>query len=129
RGTGPGGGGSSLGIGGLGAGNGRGAGKVSDVDLGGRTKESYKVLAGKTITKGCLTPEVVLRTLNRVHKQAKYCYEKELQTHPGLEGKVTTSFVVGPTGAVQSSKIESSTMGNAEVEQCLLRTIRRLQFP
>lgn len=129
RGTGPGGGGSSLGIGGLGDGSGRGTGGLGNVDLGGRGKSKYKVIPGRSKTKGCLTNKVVLRVLNRVQSQAKYCYEKELQRNPNLEGKVTTSFVIGPTGSVQSAKVVKSTMGNASVEQCLLRVVKRLRFP
>ncbi len=129
RGTGPGGGGNSLGIGGLGSGTGYGTGGLGNVDLGGRGKSPYKVEVGRTVTKGCLTQDVVLRVLSRVQSQAKYCYEKELPRNPNLEGKVTTAFVIGPTGAVQSARIAESTMGNANVESCLTRVIQRLRFP
>ena len=129
RGTGPGGGGNSLGIGGFGSGTGRGTGGLGDVDLGGRGKGKYKVTVGRTVTKGCLKPEVVRRVLGRVKSQAKYCYEKELPRNPNLSGKVTTAFVIGATGAVKSVTIPESTMGNANVEQCLVRVVKRLRFP
>ncbi|OGQ82945.1 MAG: hypothetical protein A2289_16620 [Deltaproteobacteria bacterium RIFOXYA12_FULL_58_15] len=129
RGSGPGGGGNSLGIGGLGDGSGRGTGGGGNVDLGGRGKGRYKVIPGRTITKGCLSQSVVGRVLSRVHNQARYCYEKELTRDPNLAGKVTTHFIIGPTGAVMSSKVLSSTMGDKAVEDCLLRVISRLRFP
>jgi TonB family protein len=129
RGTGPGGGGNSLGIGGLGSGSGRGTGGLGNVDLGGRGKDRYKVVPGRTVTKGCLTQQEVLRVINRVQSQAKYCYEKELTKNPNLEGKVTTFFEIGPTGAVSWVKISDSTMGNADVEKCLERVVQRLRFP
>jgi TonB family protein len=129
RGTGPGGGGNSLGIGGLGDGTGYGTGGTGDIDLGGRGKGQYKVEVGRTITKGCLTSEVVMRVLSRVQSQAKYCYEKELPRNPNLQGKVTTTFVIGPTGSVQTTSISESTMGNASVESCLERVVQRLKFP
>ncbi len=129
RGTGPGGGGNSLGIGGLGDGTGRGTGGLGNVDLGGRGKGRYAVIPGRTITKGCLSQEVVGRVLQRVHSQAKYCYEKELNRNPNLSGKITTNFLIGPTGAVVTAKIAESTMGDPPVEQCLVKVIERLRFP
>ncbi|MED5464299.1 MAG: AgmX/PglI C-terminal domain-containing protein [Myxococcota bacterium] len=129
RGTGPGGGGNSLGIGGLGNGTGRGTGGLGDVDLGGRGKGKYKVSVGRTVTKGCLTQQVVLRVLSKANSQARYCYEKELQRNPNLSGKITTSFQIGSTGSVKTSRVARSTMGNGNVEKCLLRVISRLRFP
>jgi hypothetical protein len=129
RGTGAGGGGNSLGIGGFGSGTGRGTGGLGDVDLGGRGKGKYKVSVGRTITKGCLTGAVVRRVLGRVQSQAKYCYEKELPRNPNLSGKITTAWVIGPTGGVLSTRVAETTMANANVEQCLLRVIKRLKFP
>ena len=129
RGTGPGGGGNSLGIGGLGNGTGRGTGGLGDVDLGGRGKGKYKVSVGRTVTKGCLILQVVLRVLSRANSQARYCYEKELQRNPNLSGKITTAFQIGSTGSIKSSRIAASTMGNSSVEKCLLRVISRLRFP
>lgn len=132
RGTGPGGGGSSLGIGGFGgsgSGTGRGRGGLGNVDLGGRGKDKYTVVPGRTITKGCLTQEAVLRVINRVQSQAKYCYEKELTRFPDLAGKIVTSFVIGATGAITKATIADSSMGNPGVENCLLRVIERLRFP
>src|SRR5690606_38446385 len=108
---------------------GMGTGGMGDVDLGGRGKSTYKVEVGRTVTKGCLTQEQVLRVLTRVTSQAKYCYEKELPRNPNLEGKVTTTFVISATGSVQTANVSDSTMGNANVEQCLVRVVQRLKFP
>jgi TonB family protein len=129
RGTGPGGGGNSLGIGGLGDGTGRGTGGLGEVDLGGRGKGNYKVIPGRTITKGCLTQQVVLRTLSRVTSQARYCYEKELAKNPNLEGKVTTMFEIGATGSVNWVRVSESTIGSAGIEECVQRVVQRLTFP
>lgn len=129
RGTGPGGGGNSLGIGGLGDGSGRGTGGLGNVDLGGRGKGRYKVIPGRTVTKGCLNNHVVMRVINRVRNQGKYCYEKELQRNPNLEGKIVTTFQIGPTGSVQWVRVTESTMGSDNVEQCLTRVMQRLKFP
>lgn len=129
RGTGGGGGGNSLGIGGLGNGSGRGTGGLGNVDLGGRGKGKYKVIPGRTITKGCLTQSQVLRVINRVQSQAKYCYEKELNRNPNLAGKVTTRMEISATGAVSWVRVAQSTLANANVEKCLVRVMQRMRFP
>ncbi|MBJ81193.1 MAG: hypothetical protein CMH60_07755 [Myxococcales bacterium] len=129
RGTGPGGGGNSLGIGGLGSGTGRGTGGMGDIDLGGRGKGKYAVIPGRTITKGCLSRAVVGRVIGRVNNQIRYCYEKELPRNPNLEGKIACQFVIGPTGSVISARIGESTMGDANVENCIMKVVKRLKFP
>ena len=129
RGTGGGGGGTSMGIGGFGTGTGRGTGGLGNIDLGGRGASRYKVSVGRTVTKGCLKPAVVRRVLGRIQSQAKYCYEKELPRNPNLAGKVTTTFTIGSTGSVMRTGISESTIGNANVESCLERIIKRLKFP
>jgi TonB family protein len=130
RGPGPGGGGGALGIGGLGRGggfgDGQGGGGGGDAALAGR-KGTYQ--PGNAVAKGCLSSEVVMRQLGRVESQARFCYEKELMGHPELEGKITTRFIVGPTGEVQSVTITESTMQNPSVESCLQRIVQRLRFP
>jgi hypothetical protein len=124
------GGSGSLGIGGLGDGSGGYGGRaLGNADLGGRDRKGYKVEIGRTITKGCLSEQQVGRVLSRVHNQARYCYEKELPRNPNLSGKVTTFFIIGSTGAVQTTKISASTMNDAQVEDCLVRVIQRLRFP
>jgi TonB family protein len=129
RGSGPGGGGNSLGIGGLGDGTGRGTGGLGNVDLGGRGKGRYKVIPGRTVTKGCLNQKQVMRVITRVQNQAKYCYERELTKNPNLSGKVITTFQINSTGSVSWVRIPSSTMGNTSVEKCLEKVVRRLRFP
>jgi TonB family protein len=42
---------------------------------------------------------------------------------------VSVSFTIDPTGAVGDASVFQSTMGNADVEQCLLTRIRRWKFP
>lgn len=129
RGTGPGGGGNSLGIGGLGDGSGRGTGGLGTVDLGGRGRGRYRVIPGRSVTRGCLSQQVVGRVISRVHSQAKYCYEKELTKNPNLAGKITSQFVIGPTGTVINARVASTTLDDRNVEECLMRVIKRLKFP
>ncbi len=56
------------------------------------------------------------------------CYEKRLQVRAGLAGKMTARWTIGLDGAVASATTVSSNLGDAEVETCVLRAIRRMRF-
>ena len=129
RGTGPGGGGESIGIGGLGNGSGIGPGGDDLVTSSLPGKKSIQVKPQRVQLKGCLKPTTVRRVLSRYQSQARYCYEKELTRNPNLAGKVTAEFVIGPTGSVMQSKIQSTTLQNSNVEKCLLRSVSKMKFP
>lgn len=123
-------GGGGLGIGGLGRGASGGGVPGGSVGLAGRGKSGYSVVPGTTEVRGGLSKDQVARVLLRAHNQVKYCYEKELNRNPNLYGKVITVFTIGPTGGVIKSSLGAgSTMNDANVEQCILRVINRLQFP
>lgn len=130
RGTGPGGGGTALGIGGLGTrGGGRGRGGRGNIDLGGRGKGTTRITSGTTIVKGGLDKEVIARIVRRHQNEIKYCYEKELQKDPNLYGKVAVLWIIDGTGAVARATIAQTTMGNSNVESCILTRVRRWRFP
>jgi FHA domain len=132
RGTGAGGGGTGLGIGGLGSGTGRGSGGSGNIDLGGRGKGMTRIVPGKIIYEGGLSREEIQRVISRVMSQIKYCYEKELNKDPNLEGKLVASWVISGSGDVASAQMAQNTFGGGSaqpVEQCVLRIIQRLKFP
>ena len=59
----------------------------------------------------------------------KFCYEKELARAPDLYGRVIVQFTIAGTGAVVASIVQSSTMNNATVEQCIAGAVKRWEFP
>ena len=132
RGTGAGGGGTGLGIGGLGSGTGRGSGGNGNIDLGGRGKGTTRIVPGKIIYEGGLSREEIQRVISRVMSQIKYCYEKELNKDPNLEGKLVAFWVISGSGDVSTVSMQQNTFagGSAQpVEQCVSRIIQRLKFP
>jgi len=131
RGSGPGGGGIGLGMGGLGTkglGTGGGGGYGS-LDLGNRTKESTRIIPGKTIVIGGLSKDVIARVIRSHQHEIKYCYEVELQKNPSLSGKVAVMFTIDATGAVSENKISDTSLHNGTTEQCMLARIQRWRFP
>ena len=129
RGTGAGGGGNALGIGGLGSGTGRGSGGSGNIDLGGRGKGMTRIRPGKVVYKGSLSREEIQRVVRRHMNQIKYCYEKELAKSPNLQGKVVAFWIIAGTGLVQTAKASQNTMGNKNVEQCVMKVVKRMRFP
>jgi hypothetical protein len=132
RGTGAGGGGNGLGIGGLGSGTGRGSGGNGNIDLGGRGKGTTKIVPGKITYEGGLSKEEIQRVISRVMSQIKYCYEKELNKDPNLEGKLVMFWVISGTGDVQTVQTAQNTFGGGSgpaIDQCVSRIIQRLKFP
>ncbi len=73
--------------------------------------------------------ELIRRVIHEHRNQVRFCYEQELQRHPGLNGKVTVKFVIGATGAVQKSNVDNSSLGNSAVENCIVARVYQWQFP
>ncbi len=139
RGTGRGGGG--LGQGTIGMGNfgtiGRGGGR-GDGEGGygrgvggfrGRSAGVPQVRSGGAEVRGSLSKEVIRRVVHRHINEVKFCYEQQLNARPDLQGRVTTKFVISPTGSVQSAMVESSSLRNEAVESCIVSAVRRWTFP
>ena len=139
RGTGRGGGG--LGQGTIGMGNfgtiGRGGGRGPGEGGYGRGVGGFRgrsggvpqVRSGGAEIRGSLSKEVIRRVVRRHINEVKFCYEQQLNARPDLQGRVTTRFVISPTGSVQSAMVASSSLRNEAVESCIVRAVRRWTFP
>ena len=57
------------------------------------------------------------------------CYERQLKRNPNLSGRVVLLFVVGADGRVLQAEIAENTMGDREIERCILEQVRRWRFP
>jgi len=130
RGMGLGGGGEGLGIGGAGTvGMGQGSGGYGRVDLGGRKKDSVRIVPGQTTVVGGLAREVIARVIQEHQSEIKYCYEVQLNRNPSLAGKVTVLFTIDGSGVVADSQVSETTLHSADTEKCMLAKIRRWKFP
>lgn len=139
RGTGRGGGGLGQGtigmgnFGTIGRGGGRGAGEGGyGRGVGGfrgRSAGVPQVRSGGAEVRGSLSKEVIRRVVRRHINEVKFCYEQQLNARPDLQGRVTTRFVISPTGSVQSAMVADSSLRNAAVESCIVQAVRRWTFP
>ncbi len=73
--------------------------------------------------------EVIRQAILRHSEQIRTCYEIQLTKHPKLAGKVVVSFVISPEGRVAAPEVVESTVGNAELENCVTDRVRTWRFP
>lgn len=138
--VGAGGGGGGTGEGTVGLGNlgtiGRGGGAPGGGSYGKgvgnlrkRGAAAPDVVPGTAEVKGSLDKEVIRRVIRKHINEVKFCYEKELTRNQALQGRVMIQFTISPTGSVVSSVVQSSTMGNSSVDQCIAAAVKRWEFP
>ncbi len=94
-----------------------------------RVPEGIHIGGGETEVHGTLAREVIRRVIRRHRNEVRFCYEQGLQSQPDLQGRVTTRFVISPTGTVTTSLVAASTVRHPPTEQCIARAIRRWTFP
>lgn len=114
----------TRGRGGGGSGYGRGVSRA-----GKKGSKVPKVIAGKPIISGSLDREIIRRIIRQHRAEYRYCYEKELQQKPDLNGKISVKFTIAGNGAVIAAKVVDSSMGNRNVESCIVKRIKRWVFP
>ncbi len=76
-----------------------------------------------------LPRSVVRRVIQKNLSQIRYCYERGMVRQPGLTGRVRVRFEIGSRGLVRTAKVARSSLGDARVERCILKRIRRWRFP
>lgn len=138
RGSGSGGGGTStgalFGAGQLGTqvAGGKGLGRGADGPGGrGRPPREAQLSLGSGDAKvsGYLSREQVDRVVRANQAAIKYCFESALQRAPKLNGAVHVQWRIDRQGRVASSRVAKSTLGDAGVEGCIVRQVKRWQFP
>ena len=80
-------------------------------------------------TLAALDRTIIQRVIRRSQPQMRRCYEETLTRDPSAAGRVTVALTIGPSGAVETAAVTSSTIGDAELESCLLARVRSLRFP
>ena len=97
--------------------------------LGSRRRSNVRIKFSPPRVQGKLSTELVRRIMRRHTNEVRYCYEKELQRKPGLQGELELSFVIAGKGMVSSTALLRSTLGSKTVERCVLDALGRWLFP
>jgi TonB family protein len=88
-----------------------------------------QVIGGVTEVRGSLDKEIIRRVVRRHLPEVRFCYEQELPRAPTLAGRVAVNFTIAATGKVAAAVVQSSTLGNARAESCVVSAVRRWEFP
>jgi Ca-activated chloride channel family protein len=104
---------------------------------GGRGKAAYSmrrsspvnIRSGQVKVMGSLSSSQIRRFIRKYKHQMKLCYTKALKKNPGLAGKVVVKIHIDKNGKVKKVEIVSSTIKCREMEKCMLKAIKKWQFP
>lgn len=83
---------------------------------------------GKTETR---TMEVIANVVKENRQPVRDCMDKVQKQLPDLEGDMVIHFVIDPAGKVRKAELnlERSSLKNAEVAECAVKTLLSLKFP
>lgn len=128
-----GGSGSGAGAGGGGGYNTRGMGTghsgYGKHSMAGSSSGFVAPMESEGEVEGGLEKSQIDAVVRRNMGQILYCYEKSLQSKPGIKGRVHMAWVIGGNGRVKSSRVEDSSVNEAQVESCIAGKIRGWKFP
>lgn len=84
----------------------------------------------EAIVLGAIDRNAVAEAILSHRDEFRYCYEKEINAeNANLSGQIGTRFVIGASGRVTQAGIESSSLKNTYVENCVLAVLKRIHFP
>jgi hypothetical protein len=135
RGAGPGGGGRSWttygagDIGTIGHGNGHRPYGTGDGALQQRIERALPIEQQTVIVGDALSRDLIRRVIREHVNEVRYCYERELQSSPGLWGKVQLRFVINASGGVQQTAVIENTLGGDAVANCVSGRVKTWRFP
>jgi hypothetical protein len=87
------------------------------------------VVPGILTVRGSLDKEIIRRVVHQHMNEIKFCYDQELASKPALAGRISVQFAISPMGQVITSVVQSTSMDNARVENCVVNAVRRWEFP
>jgi TonB family protein len=70
-----------------------------------------------------------IKSVVKAHSaEVRACYETALAKSPELQGKITVSFNIEPSGQITSAAIQDSTLDHDGLERCVLSAVAGWQF-
>jgi Ca-activated chloride channel family protein len=78
------------------------------------------------IVTGSLSAAIIRQYIRRRFEKVRYCYEKQLRSHPGLAGTVQTQLRISANGIVE---FVTASGVDPEVSACVADVLRAVEFP
>jgi len=122
---------SNKGTGGGKIGTGKGAAGSGSAIVGGSSRVELRSGGPEeTIVMGAIDADAVEAAILAHRDEFRLCYEREINAEtPNISGTIISDFVIGSTGNVGKAGVGSSTLGNANIEGCVIRVLKRIHFP
>lgn len=108
-----------------------GAGGSSAADLEEEDEilgDDYVVDFDNTAPTSLLTSDQINATVRENLYRIRDCYAAETAANPGFRG-VVAAWSIRPDGRVFNARLTDDSVASRTLEQCVLRAIRRMQFP
>ena len=83
----------------------------------------------KTPERGGVPKESLGLIIARNESQAQFCYERQLQHAPNLEGCVSTEFTIDTDSRVSKATAKEVTAGMDDVARCIVERVNTWEFP
>lgn len=94
------------------------------------TMATVVMMASPAQAGGGTLDKTAIREVVRAHiQEIRHCYNEGLARNPDMAGSVTVAFEIASSGAVTSSAIKASTLGDAKVETCVAAAVKSWTFP
>jgi hypothetical protein len=94
-----------------------------------RSRSDAQVRQGKATVQGALDKDIIRRIVRTHINEVRSCYSAGLKQNPKLAGRVTVNFVISGSGTVASSVVESTTLADTTVGNCIAKAVKRWRFP
>ena len=124
---------SNKGKGGGRVGTGKGAAGNDNGIIGGKGRSVPLRLGSpeEVVVMGAVDASAILAAIIAHKDEFRYCYENELKTSGKklMGGSVIPNFVIGASGRVTHVAIESDSLGNQNVRDCVGNVLKAIDFP
>ncbi|MCU0700008.1 MAG: AgmX/PglI C-terminal domain-containing protein [Myxococcaceae bacterium] len=78
---------------------------------------------------GSIDRDAVAKVINEHLPEVQRCYESSLLLEGSAGGRLAVEWTISTSGAVTNAKVQSTTVRQASVPQCVLAALRRWTFP
>ncbi len=85
--------------------------------------------ASEPIVEGSLEASLIDAVVKRRLPSIRHCYQRALQSDPGLGGKVVVAFTIARDGTVSAASLAEDGVDDASVRSCLRAVFFTLKFP
>jgi hypothetical protein len=102
---------------------------VAAMDRRERDDNDGSLTVGDPVILGALDVNAIDEEIARKSDRLRYCLQRERVDFPALAGTVVVKFVIAKDGTVSSATTKSTTLNNADAEDCLNGQFMRMEFP